>query len=40
MELSITYYARVSTKTDEQQNSKENQIEHFEESISKTQSGC
>lgn len=35
MELLITYYARVSTKTDEQQNSKENQIDHFEEFISK-----
>ena len=35
MELVITYYARVSTKTDEQQNSKENQIEHFEDFISR-----
>jgi len=35
MELVITYYARVSTKTEEQQNSKENQIDHFEEFITK-----
>ena len=35
MELVVTYYARVSTKTDEQQNSKENQITHFEEFISR-----
>lgn len=35
MELIVTYYARVSTKTEEQQNSKENQIEHFEDFISR-----
>lgn len=33
--LRVTYYARVSSKTDEQLNSVENQKEHFEELIKK-----